>query len=213
MLMELTVNDIEIVSRYGSAVKSETKRYVIELKGLTEPVDFENPKDAGTQYGSQHLKGDGNDILLLNGLNANQVGMMERYLLTYEKESGQSADWMNTADVKRMLKFLKRMEFNDRYCSDQAYKKRALVPPGRFFKRKGEICKAVVVPVGTTYSDGVKTQRANVEGALFIVDAQGNGRITNVPTDYQTVKSKEKIKTYADALRQQQSMLTAGQSR
>ena len=112
-----------------------------------------------------------------------------------------------------MLKFLKRMGFNDRYCSDQAYKKRALVPPGRFFKRKGEICKAVVVPVGTTYSDGVKTQRANVEGALFIVDAQGNGRITNVPTDYQTVKSKEKIKTYADALRQQQSMLTAGQSR
>lgn len=204
--MELTAKDVELVAKYGTAVRSETKRYVVELKGLTEPVDFENPKDAGTKYGKQHLKGDGKDILLLNGLNQNQVKMMNRYLLAYEEKTGNNADQMNTADVKRMLKFLKRMGFNDRYCSDQEYKKRALVPPGRMFRRKADTCKAVVVPVGTTYGDGVKTQRANVEGALFIVDSSGHGRITNVPDDYHTVRKNETIRTYADAVRQKQAV-------
>lgn len=74
-------------------------------------------------------------------------------------------------------------------------------------RRNNDECRATVVPVGATYSDGVKTQRANVEGALFVVDSKGNGRITNVPT--QTIQPKDKIKTYAEAVRQSQMLRSA----
>ena len=205
--MELTAKDVDLVAKFGTPVKSETRRYIVELKGLTEPLDFENPKDAGTKYGAQHLKGDGNDILLLNGLTPKQVDMMNRYLTAYERENGVAAEQMNTRDVKRMLGFLKRAGFDDRYCSDQAYKRRAFTPPGRLYKRKSDTCRAVEIPVGTTYSDGVKTQRANVEGALFIVDSHGNGRITNVPSDYRPVNPSARIGGYADAVKRRQSLL------
>lgn len=198
--MELTEKDIKMISKFGTPVVSETKRYIIELKGLTEPLEFENPKDAGTKYGKQRLKGDGNDILLLNGLTPNQVKIMNRYLATFESENAAPAEQMKTRDVKRMLDFLKRAGFDDRYCSDQDYKRRAFVPPGRMYRRRAQPCRAVVVPVGTTYADGVKTQRANVDGALFVVDSNGTGRITNVPADYRAVKDGAKVATYADVV-------------
>ncbi len=198
--MELTEKDIKMISKFGTPVVSETKRYIVELKGLTEPLEFENPKDAGTKYGKQRLKGDGNDILLLNGLTPNQVKIMNRYLATFESENATPAEQMKTRDVKRMLDFLKRAGFDDRYCSDQSYKRRAFVPPGRMYRRRAQPCRAVVVPVGTTYADGVKTQRANVDGALFIVDSNGTGRITNVPADYRAVKDGVKVATYADVV-------------
>lgn len=53
--MELTQKDVDFVKKFGTAVKSGTERYVLELKGLEKPMDFENPKDAGTEWGAQHL--------------------------------------------------------------------------------------------------------------------------------------------------------------
>lgn len=208
--MELTDKDIQMISKFGTPVVSETKRYIVELKGLTEPLEFENPKDAGTKYGKQRLKGDGNDILLLNGLTPNQIKIMNRYLATFESENNTPAEQMKTRDVKRMLDFLKRSGFDDRYCSDQDYKRRAFVPPGRMYRRRARPCRAVVVPVGTTFGDGVKTQRANVEGALFIVDSNGTGRITNVPEDYQTVKKGAKVASYAAVVAASRSLLKRG---
>ena len=41
--MELTDKDIQMISKFGTPVVSETKRYIVELKGLTEPLEFENP--------------------------------------------------------------------------------------------------------------------------------------------------------------------------
>lgn len=75
--MELTQKDVDFVKKFGTAVKSGTERYVLELKGLEKPMDFENPKDAGTEWGAQHLKGDGKDILLLNGVSAEQVKKLD----------------------------------------------------------------------------------------------------------------------------------------
>ena len=208
--MEWTQKDVDFVKKFGTAVKSGTERYVLELKGLEKPMDFENPKDAGTEWGAQHLKGDGKDILLLNGVSAEQVKKLDGYLKAYEMLKKRPAEQMDAADVKNLMGFLEKNDFNDRYCSDQAYKKQALIPTqGRMCRRNNDECRATVVPVGATYSDGVKTQRANVEGALFVVDSKGNGRITNVPTDYQTIQPKDKIKTYAEAVRQSQMLRSA----
>ena len=72
---------------------------------------------------------------------------------------------------------------------------------GRMHRRNNDECRGVVIPVGTVYFDGEKSQQASVEGALFVVDAKGGARITNVPTDYQTVEQDEKIFSYVDVLK------------
>lgn len=173
----------------------------MELKKLNEPVHFINPKDAGTKYGDQNLKGDGQDILLLNGLAPAQIKLMDTYLADFEAATGKNAEQMNASEVESLLCFLEKNGFNDRYCSDQAYKEKALIPTtGRMCRRNNDECRGVVVPVGATYTDGEKSQQANVDGALFVVDAKGGARITNVPEDYKTVKAKEKIISYAQAV-------------
>ena len=75
--MELTGKDVELVKAFGTPIKCGTERYVLELTKLDKPIHFINPKDAGTEYGDQNLKGDGTDILLLNGLTAEQVKMLD----------------------------------------------------------------------------------------------------------------------------------------
>lgn len=192
----------DFVKTFGTKVKCGTERYVLELRGLTEPLHFINPKDAGTKYGDQNLKGNGQDILLLNGVSAEQIARLDRYLETFEQQTGQKADSMNTSQVKALLSFLEKNGYNDRYCSDLAYKEKALIPTvGRMCRRSNDECRAVVIPKGTVYEDGEKSQQATVEGALFVVDAKGGARITNVPSDYEPVHAGTKIISYADVVR------------
>ncbi len=197
----------DFVKTFGTKVKCGTERYVLELRGLTEPLHFINPKDAGTKYGDQNLKGNGQDILLLNGVSAEQIARLDRYLETFEQQTGQKADSMNTSQVKALLSFLEENGYNDRYCSDLAYKEKALIPTvGRMCRRSNDECRAVVIPKGTVYEDGEKSQQATVEGALFVVDAKGGARITNVPSDYEPVHAGAKIISYADVVRRVQIM-------
>ncbi len=201
----------DFVTTFGTKVKCGTERYVLELHGLTEPVHFINPKDAGTKYGDQNLKGNGQDILLLNGVTPAQVEKLDCYLNAFEQETGKKAEDMNTAQVRALLRFLEENGYNDRYCSDLAYKEKALIPTvGRMCRRSNDECRAVVIPKGTVYEDGEKSQQATVDGALFVVDSKGGARITNVPSDYEPVQAGAKIVTYADVVRHVQNMKVNG---
>ena len=114
--------------------------------------------------------------------------------------------------VKYIEEFLEvdyaKLENYDRYL---AYKEKALIPTvGRMCRRSNDECRAVVIPKGTVYEDGEKSQQATVEGALFVVDAKGGARITNVPSDYKPVQDGVKIVSYADVMRYVQNMKTKG---
>ncbi|GHU02693.1 hypothetical protein FACS1894186_7800 [Alphaproteobacteria bacterium] len=202
----------EIVEKFGTPVVSGTKRYVVPLEKLDEPLHFTNPKDAGTEYGDQNLKGDGKDIMLLNGLSDGQIKGLDDYLKRYRKPEN-----MDAAQVKEFLGFLAENGYDDRYCSDQKYMAESLraVNPSQkvgMYARTKDVCYAAAIPEGTTYDDGEKTQAAQA-GALFIVskskDENGktklNGRITNVAGDYETVNPGEKIATYDQAKRNAKS--------
>ena len=203
----LTEKDKNIVSSLGTPVASGTLRYVLELRNLDEEIHFTNPKDAGTQWGDQKLKGDGNDILLLNGLSEKEVKMLDIYLASFETQKKKTAEEMNATEVKDLLSFLEEHSYNDRYRSDRAYKEASLIPTeGRMYRRNNDECRAVVIPKGTTYSDGEKTQQANVEGALFVVDKKGGARITNVPEDYKPTKKDATISSYADVIQIMKNM-------
>ena len=244
MCAQLTIKDIDLVKNFGTAIKCGTERYVLELKKLDEAIHFINPKDAGTKYGDQNLKGDGNDILLLNGVTAKQIEIMDTYLKGFEtpkeeaiakiekllatndeekkaklaqvflngfrsgKGDGKKAEEMNAEEVKALLGFLEENGFNDRYCSNQDYKARALIPTnGRMCRRNNDECRGVVIPVGTIFTDGEKTQEATTPGALFVIDAKGGARITNVPEDYQTINIGEKVCSFADAIKKRKAFL------
>ena len=201
----------DFVKIFGTKVKCGTERYVLELHGLTEPIHFINPKDAGTKYGDQNLKGNGQDILLLNSVSAEQIAKLDAYLQMVENRTKQKAEDMDVSEVKALLLFLEENGYNDRYCSDLAYKEKALIPTvGRMCRRSNDECRAVVIPKGTVYEDGEKSQQATVEGALFVVDAKGGARITNVPSDYKPVQDGVKIVSYADVMRYVQNMKTKG---
>ncbi len=43
---------------------------------------------------------------------------------------------------------------------------------------------------------------------MFVVDAKGGARITNVPEDYKTVQAKEKIISYAQAVQIERAHLS-----
>ena len=206
--IELKIKDIDLVKTFGTPIKCGTERYVLELRNLDKTIHFINPKDAGTKYGDQNLKGDGQDILLLNGLTKDQIKSMDTYLAGFEAEKGKKAEEMNASEVQALLNFLEVNGFNDRYCSNQAYKEKSLIPTnGRMHRRNNDECRGIVIPVGTVYSDGEKSQQASVEGALFVIDSKGGARITNVPDDYQTVKEGIKIASYADVLNLQKAHL------
>lgn len=201
----------DFVKTFGTKVKCGTERYVLELHGLTEPIHFINPKDAGTKYGDQNLKGNGQDILLLNSVSMEQIAKLDAYLQMVENRTKQKAEDMDVSEVKALLLFLEENGYNDRYCSDLAYKEKALIPTvGRMCRRSNDECRAVVIPKGTVYEDGEKSQQATVEGALFVVDAKGGARITNVPSDYKPVQDGVKIVSYADVMRYVQNMKTKG---
>ena len=86
MSYKISQKDIDTVKSNGTPVVSGTMRYVIPLDKLANKFDFINPKDAGTEWGNQSLKGDGNDILLLNGLTPEQIEKIETYTAKFEQE-------------------------------------------------------------------------------------------------------------------------------
>lgn len=150
----------DFVKTFGTKVKCGTERYVLELHGLTEPIHFINPRDAGTKYGDQNLKGNGQDILLLNSVSTEQIAKLDAYLQTVENRTNRKAEDMDTSEVKALLSFLEKNGYNDRYCSDLAYKEKALIPTvGRMCRRSNDECRAVVIPKGTVYEDGEKANR------------------------------------------------------
>lgn len=176
-------------------------RYVIPLDKLANKFDFINPKDAGTEWGNQSLKGDGNDILLLNGLTPEQIEKVEAYTAKFEQEKHKPLSDMHLVKLKQFMSYLSNNGFNDIYCSDKQYLDSSLTANdknkriGLYARNKDAICRAAVLPLGAVYSDGQKEQ-ANVEGALLIVPESGrveDVRITNVPKDYAPVSGKSKI--------------------
>lgn len=226
-MTEITLADLNTAKNFGTQVVSGTSRFVIPLDKLNEPVDFINPKDAGTEWGAQRLKGDGNDILLFNGLSSEQVKSIGVEIKDFESKAGKPITDMNKKEVEAFLSSLKEKGFNDMYCSDKAYMESSLTAEnpskriGLYTRNKDEVCYGVVVPVGTAYTLSSKTkQEANVDGALLIVrltkdgkvDAE-NSNITNKPEDYTSVKGG-KIATLTEARAiQSEYVKTAGLKR
>ena len=219
-MTEITMADINTVKTFGTQVVSGTSRFVIPLDKLKEPVDFINPKDAGTEWGAQRLKGDGNDILLFNGLSSEQVKTIEAEIKGFEVRTGKPVTDMNKAEVEGFLASLKEKGFNDMYCSDKAYMESSLTAEnpkkriGLYTRNKDEVCYGVVIPKGTVYNLSSRgNQEATVDGALLIVPANGdleNARITNEPKDYSSVKGG-KISTLVEAkMKQAEFIKTAG---
>lgn len=198
MSMEIKLAPVAI---FGTAAVGRGERFVLDLRGLSEPLSFINPKDMGTKYGKQYLKGDGQDILILNGVSKKQELMLERYLYYFEKETHKAAEFMNADEVKKLLCFLEENGFDDRYCSDLVHKESSYKPVrGRIFEKSGKPVRVARLVTGMTYADGQKTQEAADDSALFIVDNRGIGHITNVAEGYRSLREGETIISYQKAL-------------
>lgn len=215
-MAEITMADISTVKGFGTQVVSGTSRFVVPLDKLSEPVDFINPKDAGTEWGAQRLKGDGNDILLFNGLSSEQIKTLNDEIKEFESSTLKPITDMNKEEVVIFLSSLKEKGFNDMYCSDKAYMESSLTAEnpkeriGLYTRNKDEVCYGVVIPKGTVYNLSERgNQEATVDGALLIVPANGdpnNVRITNEPKDYTSVKGG-KVSTLAQAKMVQQECI------
>lgn len=204
MSYKISQQDIDAAKTQGTQVVSGTMRYVIPLDKLANKFDFINPKDAGTEWGNQSLKGDGNDILLLNGLSPEQIKKVDEYAAKFEQEKHKPISDMHLVELKQFMGYLSQNGFNDVYCSDKEYMAGQLTPNdktkriGLYARNKDAVCRAVVLPLGAVYSDGQKEQQANVEGALLIVPENGRTediRISNVPEDYAPVNGSDKVKS------------------
>ncbi len=200
MSYKISQQDIDTVKEKGTPVVSGTMRYVIPLDKLANKFDFINPKDAGTEWGNQSLKGDGNDILLLNGLSKEQIAKIDDYATKFEQEKHKPISDMHLIELKQFMSYLSENGFNDVYCSDKQYMESSLTANdkdkriGLYARNKDAICRAAVLPLGAVYSDGQKEQQANVEGALLIVPENGraeDARITNVPEDYSALTGEK----------------------
>lgn len=193
--------NLQIVDKYGTPVVSWGERFVIDLKNLDTPIDFINPKDRGTKYGEQHLKGDGTDIIILNGVSKRQEIELNKYLYFFTKKAGKDYNAMNYDEVMEFLRWLENNDFNDRYCSDAIHKKTSYRHiRGCKYEKLGHECKAVELLKGMAYVDDTKSQEATRNGALFVLDNRGNGHITNEPSYYKTVKEGDRIINYNDAV-------------
>lgn len=200
MSYKISQQDIDAVREKGTPVVSGTMRYVIPLDKLSNKFDFVNPKDAGTEWGNQSLKGNGNDILLLNGLTSEQIAKIETYAAKFEQEKHKPMSDMHLVELKQFMTYLSENGFNDIYCSDKEYMESSLTANdktkriGLYARNKDAVCRAVKLPLGTVYSDGQKEQQANVDGALLIVPENGRAediRITNVPEDYSSLTGEK----------------------
>lgn len=193
--------NLQIVDMYGTPVVSWGERFVIELRGLEHSFDFINPKDRGTKYGEQHLKGDGSDIIILNGVSKKQEIELNKYLYFFTKKTGKDYNTMNYDEVVEFLQWLENNNFDDRYCSDIKHKELSYrYIYGCKYEKLGHECKAVQLLKGMVYMDDIKSQEATRDGALFVVDNRGYGHITNEPGYYRTINDGEKIINYKDAM-------------
>lgn len=202
MSYKISQQDIDAIKTNGTPVVSGTMRYVIPLDKLANKFDFVNPKDAGTEWGNQSLKGDGNDILLLNGLTPEQIEKIETYAAKFEQEKQKPISDMHLVELKQFMSYLSKNGFNDVYCSDKQYMETSLTANdsnkriGLYARNKDDICRAAVLPLGTVYKDSQKEQEAKVEGALLIVPENGREEdihITNEPNDYAPISGKGQI--------------------
>lgn len=190
---------VQAVAMFGTSVVGRGERYILELRGLMEPLHFVNPKDKGTKYGDQYLKGDGQDILILNGVSKKQELMLNKYLYQVERQMQKPAEEMPATEVKRLLRWLEENQFNDRYCSDLTHKKTSYeTVRGRICQKLSKPVRAAVLAKGDTFSDAVKTQEATRHDSLLIVDGRGIGHISNVPNMYMTLKEGATIIAYKD---------------
>ncbi len=186
-----------LVKAFGTAVSSETERYVISLPNINQ-ASFQNPKDTGTEWCTQTLKGNGADIMILNGLTTDQTALMDLYL-----QSEDSSNWRTQQDIDNVMITLDQLGIKDRYCSDVTYRDANMVKvPGKLnvYRRTKDVRWAVELPIGTNFEkEPGMVQSANISGALLIVNEKGEGHITNVPTDYASINPDEKIVSYSQA--------------
>lgn len=182
-MYNITEADIEAVKNCGAKVFSAGQRFAVPLPKLTQPYDFINPKDAGDGFGAEHLRGDGSDVLLLNGVSDIQGQKIKDYV--------QKHPMKNAAEIHSFLVFLTDIGVDDMYASDCDYLEKAFIMPtdknyiGFYTRRRDIIFRAAQLKTGAVLirSDGV-TQYAET-GALLIVPENGeNARITNVASDY-----------------------------
>lgn len=209
MTLKLTQKDIALVENFGTPIICGTQRFVLDLKKLTEPIEFVNPKDADNEHGKQILKGDGNDVLLVNNLTSKQLDMLNKFVVSFEIVKGVKPEDMNNAEAKNFLLVLQTWGYKDFYCSDQEYKKKSLTYiDGHVYRlNEDKVCRGVTIPKGTIYADSEKEQVATTEGALFVVDTNGKAMITNEPADYRTLLDRMKIFSYAELQQIQQECL------
>lgn len=198
------MNAINLVKENGTLVVSGTCRFIIPLLGQFLPISFVNIKDSknpeNAAWANQNLKGDGNDVFLINGLTPEQVKLIDDYVSDYI--IGGTIMPLDEYDIQDLIGFCDENNLEDRYCSNQEYCTKNFVFPdpvgeriefvGFFPRSKDKVCRAAIVPVGFEYSDGEKSQVANVQGALLVV-SEDSVRITNVPEDYQVLNPDEQI--------------------
>ena len=182
-MYNITEADIEAVKNCGAKVFSAGQRFAVPLPKLTQPYDFINPKDAGDGFGAEHLRGDGNDVLLLNGVSDIQGQKIKDYV--------QKHPLKNTAEMYNFLAFLTDIGVDDMYASDRNYLEKVFTMAaeknyvGFYTRRRDIIFRAARLTAGAVLirSDDI-TQYAE-DGALLIVPENGeNARITNVAGDY-----------------------------
>ena len=118
MTLKLTQKDINLVENFGTPIICGTQRFVLDLRKLTEPIEFVNPKDADNEQGKQVLKGDGKDVLFVNKLTPEQLNMLNKFVVDFEIVQGVKPEDMNNDEAKNFLLVLLTWGYKDFYCSD-----------------------------------------------------------------------------------------------
>ncbi len=98
MKNQLNKYDLMSVARFGTDGYSGTQRYVLDLRGLDDPVIFVNPKDAGGEWGEQKLKGNNEDILLLNSLSKDDIKRLDKIVSDWEIQNNKSINEMTSVE-------------------------------------------------------------------------------------------------------------------
>ena len=185
-MYQITKTDIEAVKKYGAEVFCITERFAIPMPELTQPYNFINPKDAGNGFGEEHLRGDGSDVLLLNGVTNSQGVTIKDYL--------QNHPLKNAAEIHNFLVFLSDIGTNDVYASDCDYLQKEFeikenkISVGFYARRRDIIYRAARLKASCVLIKRNDFSQYAANGALLIVPENiEETRLTNVPADYQSL--------------------------